>query len=145
MLLGKGKHMREAASRGFSLIEVVLAIGLIAFVLSAILGLVTLAVQGTKKADWDARLTVLTSRLSAGYQGRDFASALSEMVTNATTYYDFYGAPTNASGAYFRCDATNATPAGNSTNFAIVRFQIRWPVPQLAMTNTYVSSIFNYQ
>ncbi len=139
------KERAIAMVSGFSLIEVILAVGLMAFVLSAILGLVTLAVQGTKRADLDARLVVLTSRVTAGYQNRDFASALSELSTNATTYYNLYGTPTNAAAAYFRCDAANATPAGNSTNFAILRFQICWPYPQLSSTNLYVTSIGNYQ
>ncbi|CAN5821863.1 hypothetical protein BH09VER1_BH09VER1_47180 [soil metagenome] len=130
---------------GFSLVEVILAVGLIAFVLTAILGLVTLAVQGTKKADMDARLAVLAGRMSAGYQGRSFAAALAELSTNAVTYYDYYGIPTNAAGAYFACTAANVTPTGSSTNLAIVRFQFRWPSPQWSSTNSYVSSISNFQ
>lgn len=139
--LGHGRSRRE----GFSLIEVMLAVGLIAFVLSAILGLVTLGVQGTKRADLDARLMVMTSRLSASYQGRAYTNALAELATNATTYYDLYGAPTNAAGAYFQCDAQNVTPSGNSTNYTVLRFQIRWPVPQLVSSNIYVTTIGNFQ
>jgi len=129
----------------FSLVEVMIAVGIVAFVLSAILGLVTLAVQGTRKADTDARLAILAGRLSASYQGRSFAGALAEVATNATTYFDFDGVPTNAAGAYFRCDATNVTPAGASANLALLQMRIRWPSPQWSSSNIYVFSVANYQ
>lgn len=137
--------MIQTSVRAFSLIEVMLAVGLMAFVLTAILGLVALAVRGTKNADMDARLAVLTSRISSGYQSRGYSAALAAVSTNGTTYYDFYGAPTNAAAAYFRCDAVNATPAGNSTNYALLRLAISWPAANPGSTNIHVSSVFNAQ
>lgn len=129
---------------GFTLIEVVLAFGLVAFVLTAILGLASLATSGTKTADLNARLAAITERVVAEYQGRPFSSALTGLPTNS--FFDFSGAPsTNASEIYFRCDIRQITNAGASTNYAVLDLMIRWPTPHLTSTNETLFSVFNYQ
>ena len=138
---------------GFTLVEVVIAVGLVAFVLTAILGLLVIAINETKNADLKARLAWITERVTSEYQCQRFSTALGGLP--ATNYWDYSGIPvTNTADAYFRCDILNVTPPPASTNFttnnfALLQVSIRWPYSSLTSTNvsTNVSviSLFNYQ
>jgi hypothetical protein len=63
-----------------------------------------------------------------------------------TNYYNQESAPVNANAGdtYYRCDLINVTPPGTSTNLVLVQLQVRWPVPQLAYTNTTILSLVKY-
>lgn len=119
-----------------------LAVGIIAFVLSAILGLVSVAVQGTKEANLNVRLGLIEGRVASTYRSQSRGDALTNLLT---TYYTYDGVPTNETGGYFRCDITNASPAGFTTNMAMLKAVVRWPNPQLTSTNAFVLSVGNYQ
>jgi uncharacterized protein (TIGR02598 family) len=135
---------RPGRSTAFTLIEVVIAVGLVAFVLTAILGLVAIAVNETKNADLKARLTWITEQVTSEFQSQRFSTALASVPTN--NYWDYSGTRTNLSGAYFVCGVSNVTPTTNfSTNMALLQVSIRWPNPQLTSTNVSLISIFNYQ
>jgi uncharacterized protein (TIGR02598 family) len=136
----------------FTLVEVVIAVGLVAFVLTAILGLVVVATNETKNADLKARLAWITERVTSEYQSQRFSRVLGNLP--ATNYWDYSGMPaTNTADAYFWSVVSNVTPppAGNFTanNFAMLQLSIRWPYSSLTSTNvsTNVSiiSLFNYQ
>jgi uncharacterized protein (TIGR02598 family) len=129
-------------------VEVVIAVGLVAFVLTAILGLAVLATNETKNADLKARLAWITKRVTSEYQSQRFSTVL--MNLPATHYWDYSGAPVaGPAEAYFVCDVTNVTPppSGNFTanNLALLRVSIRWPNPSLTSTNVSLISLFNYQ
>ena len=64
------------ASAAFTLVEVVIAVGLVAFVLTAILGLVAIAANETKNADLKARLAWITEQVTSEYQSQRFSNAL---------------------------------------------------------------------
>jgi uncharacterized protein (TIGR02598 family) len=141
----------KSAKAAFTLVEVVIAVGLVAFVLTAILGLAVIATNETKNADLKARLAWITERVTSEYQGQRFSEVLGNLP--ATNYWDYSGVPvTNTLDAYFRCDVSNVTPppATNFTtnNFALLQVSIRWPYSSLDSTNvsTNVSliSVFNY-
>ena len=139
-----GSRRRSA----FTLVEVVIAVGLVGFVLTAILGLAALAANETKNADLKARLAWITESMTSEYQSQRFSAALGTLP--ATTYRDFSGLPVaNAADAYFRCDVANVTPvpAPNFTtkNFALLQLTIRWPNPSLTSKNVSLISLFNYQ
>ena len=128
--------------------------GLVAFVLTAILGLVAIAANETKNADLKARLTWITEQMNSEFQSQRFGSALASIPTNgpAISYWDYAGMRlTNSNGAYFVCDIANVTPtnptnASYPTNYvALLQVSIRWPSPQLTSTNVSVISLFNYQ
>ncbi len=133
------------AKSGFTLVEVVIAVGLVAFVLTAILGLAVIASNETKNADLKARLAWITERVTSELQSQQFSSALANLP--ATNYWDYSGlAVTNLIDAYFVCEVTNVTPAAGSTNnLALLQMRTRWPSPQLTSTNVCVISLFNYQ
>jgi uncharacterized protein (TIGR02598 family) len=126
------------------LIEVVIAVGLVAFVLTAILGLVAMAANETKNADLKARLAWITEQVTSEYQSQRFSAALASVP--ATNYWDYSGMRlTNSTGAYFACGIANVTPTNSSTNSALLQVRIRWPSPQLTSTNVGLISLFNYQ
>jgi uncharacterized protein (TIGR02598 family) len=129
------------------LVEVVIAVGLVAFVLTAILGLVAIAANETKNADLKARLVWITGRITSEYQSQRFSSALAGTPTNF--YWDYSGMPVtnNAPGVYFVSTVSNVTPSNNfPTNYsALLQVSTRWPNPHLTSTNVSVFSLFNYQ
>jgi uncharacterized protein (TIGR02598 family) len=144
---------RSVGWNAFTLVEVVIAVGLVAFVLTAILGLAAMAANETKNADLKARLAWITERVTSEYQSQRFSVALGSVPTNApaTSYWDYSGMlVTNNADAYFRCDVSNVTPSPASTNFttnnfALFQVSIRWPNPQLTSSSVSVISLFNYQ
>ena len=98
------------ALAAFTLIEVVIAVGLVAFVLTAILGLVAIAANETKNADLKARLAWITEQVTSEYQSQRFSNALASLPTNWTLDYEGMPVATNSPSAYFVCDVSNVTP-----------------------------------
>ena len=98
------------SSGAFTLIEVVIAVGLVAFVLTAILGLVAIAANETKNADLKARLAWITEQVTSEYQSQRFSNALAMVPTNLALDYEGMTVPTNSATAYFVCDVSNVTP-----------------------------------
>jgi type II secretory pathway pseudopilin PulG len=139
-VFSRGLRRRSA----FTLVEVVIAVGLVGFVLTAILGLAALAANETKNADLKARLAWITESTTSEFQSQRFSTALGDLPV--TTYRDFSGMPLpDANGAYFRCDVLNVTPVPSSPNFALLQLTIRWPSPSLTSKNVSLISLFNYQ
>jgi uncharacterized protein (TIGR02598 family) len=136
---------RAGGPNAFTLVEVVIAVGLVAFVLTAILGLATMAANETKNADLKARLAWITESVTSESQSQRFATVLQSMPK--TNYWDYSGTPvTNIQDAYFVCALSKVTPMNFTTNnFALLQVSIRWPYPQLTSTNVSLISLFNYQ
>jgi uncharacterized protein (TIGR02598 family) len=138
-------------SAAFTLVEVVIAVGLVAFVLTAILGLVAIAANETKNADLKARLAWITEQVTSEYQSQRFSNALASLPTNLSWDYEGMPVPTNSPNAYFLCDVSNVTPTSPTnpafpTNYiALLQVRTRWPSQQLTSTNVSVISLFNYQ
>ena len=138
-------------SAAFTLVEVVIAVGLVAFVLTAILGLVAIAANETKNADLRARLAWITEQVTSEYQSQRFSNALANVPTNFAWDYDGMAVLTNSPSVYFVCDVSNVTPTSPpNTNYptnyiALLQLRTRWPSPQLTSTNVSVISLFNYQ
>ena len=130
------------AVSGFSLVEVVLAVGITAFILIAVFGMVTVAVKGTREADLMARLTEITRREAALCQLQPLTNVTGRLP--ATNYYTGWCIPCTIDSADFQVDLMNVTPAGTSSNLAFIQLQIRWPVPQLSFTNTSIISVAKY-
>ena len=144
-------------SAAFTLVEVVIAIGLVAFVLTAILGLVAIAANETKNADLKGRLAWITEQVTSEYQSQRFSSVLATVPTNGPLtngpgvfYWDYSGMRTNSTGAYFVCSVRNVTPTNGTytTNMALLQVNTRWPYfpssTNFASTNVSVISLFNY-
>ena len=118
----------------FTLVEVVIAVGLVAFVLTAILGLAAMAANETKNADLKARLAWITESVTSEYQSQRFSAVLGSLPK--TNYWDLFGDAGYriSTDAYFslsriQCDA--APRISRQTICALLQVSIRWPYPQL--------------
>jgi uncharacterized protein (TIGR02598 family) len=127
--------------RGFSLVEVTLAIGIIAFALLAIVALIPVGVKSGGEAI-DATRTSLAAkdaqnRVKSSVTSTIFASATDAVLP--TWYYDregiFLGTAVS-SNAFYRVDATihkdwggNASPPNvDATVLRPTTLQLRWPL-----------------
>ena len=130
----------------------VIAVGLVAFVLTAILGLVAIAANETKNADLKARLAWITEQVTSEYQSQRFSNAVWQVfppiclgITGMPVTDEFSGS------VYFRWrrfqrDADESDERELSDNYiALLQVRTRWPSPQLTSTNVSVISLFNYQ
>jgi len=131
--------MRQKTS-GFSLVEVTLALGIIAFGIVAILGLIPVGMKSGSEAI-DATHSALIgkeaqSRTQSSVTSATFGSAAD--ITLPTWYYDrdgtFIGTTVTAN-SFYRADATiraswgaNAPPNINATVLRPVTLELRWPV-----------------
>ena len=107
LLRQRGRSVRWNA---FSLVEVVIAVGLVAFVLTAILGLAAMAANETKNADLKARLAWITESVTSEHQSQRFSAVLGSLPK--TNYWDYSGmVVTDIADAFFRCDVSNVTPS----------------------------------
>jgi len=132
--------MMRRKTSGFSLVEVTLAIGIIAFALLAILGLVPVGMKSGGEAI-DATHSALIgkeaqSRTQASVTPATFGSAAD--ITLPTWYYDhdgtFIGTTVTAT-SFYRADATiraswgtNVPPNIDATVLRPVTLDLRWPV-----------------
>lgn len=155
-----GRYIHQ---RAFTLVEVVLAIGVVAFGLIAILGLMSVSLRNSREANVREGLTMVLDRMNSVYQGQNFTNSLAVSQTSTNYYFDNSGVPTTNTASYFYlCNVTNATPATTSyffqsattvipqgsapTNyFGVLQVSVRWPYPQLNSTNISLISILNCQ
>jgi Tfp pilus assembly protein PilV len=129
----------------FTLVEVVIAIAVIAFSLISILGLMTYTSQILQQADTYSRLSNVAGQVLAQYDSQPFSVSTSCAQTNAAYYYTYEGLPTNSTGAFYQANVTNANPSvWTVTNVMQIQLTIRWPKPQFVNTNVIITSSFNY-
>ena len=130
----------------FTLVEVVIAIAVIAFALISILGLMTYTSQVLQQSDTYSRLSNVTAQVVAKYESQPFSLSTNCVRTNATYYYTYEGLPTNSTGPFFyQASVANANPVGWAlTNVMQIQLTIRWPNPQFVNTNVIITSSFNY-
>lgn len=125
--------------RGFTLVEVVVAIGIFAFCIVAVLGLMQVALSASRDSQIDSSIGGLIGNLSASLNSLDANELAAAASTNR--YFDEAGRPlsTNAQGsAYFRTtlsavaptviEQTFALPGG--TNLHVWAVAIEYPAPQ---------------
>jgi Tfp pilus assembly protein PilV len=140
------RKARNSGLNSFTLVEVVIAIGVTTFVLVSLLGLMTYAGQTVQQSDKYARLSLVASQVLATFSSQPFTVSKGQLP--AASYYTFEGQPTNstASSAYYLCWATNVTPTGSVLTawMAQVQVTILWPKIRPANTNVIMTSILNY-
>ncbi len=113
--------------RGFSLVEVILALGVISFCLLAILGIFSEGFRASMRANQDTVLAAVTSRVASQ------ARALESFTFPATMQFDVRGVPTtNSKEAYYECEVTRTLLpetqlSGISTNLGLVKVRFTWP------------------
>lgn len=121
-------------SLAFSLVEIVLALGIAGFVAVAILGLAAIATNGTREADLNSRFAQITQRKTSELKSLrlDFSQPiLNQIVT--PEYFDATGTPLSTPlGKVFTCTLENVTPVtdtigappGGIPNFKLLRLTV---------------------
>jgi type II secretory pathway pseudopilin PulG len=143
---------KRAGIAAFSLVEVVLAIGICSFALIAVLGLFTTGLQSNQKSEQGIQAANLASMLIALRTASptnampnlpNFAiptSAMTNAYANAysgnslTNYVGLDGQTTNAAGAAYLISCRAGTNALTGSGLAQVYVMLSWP-PQLNPAN----------
>jgi len=151
---------RSQCDRGFSLVETVIAVGIFAFAIVAIFGLLTAALRSNKDAASDTALAQMAETAVNVLRTQPFASfatntAYSANNTSASYYFDIAGqlartssnTPATApqSDSLYSCSVQRMSTS--STNFYQIRLIFKWPI-SAASTNQKTSiinaSVANY-
>ena len=129
--------------RAFTLVEVVIAIGVVALAGLSLLGLVEVAMQSSHDTDVQAAQATIVSTVTGKLSSQNFTNVVASLPF--TTYFTGQGMETNASAAIYRCDVIDVSPANSAASLMRqVQLQIRWPVPAYAQTNIVGASFVKY-
>ena len=150
-----GRRFLSGALRGesaFSLVEVVLAIGLFSFALLALVGLLTVGLKGSRESGDDTILSLCTETTQALVRAEGFSRVLTNALyapgnTTPDFFFDSGGILlTDSAGAPLRTQNTNALygclvtrcdpdqfqkdldPAQRTTNLLVYQLKFVWPL-----------------
>ncbi len=134
---------------GFSLTEVVVALGVMAFGLVSLVGGLSSSLQSQTGAERDTRLAGISQRILSEYRAQSFDLLLEgKAATGAALvsprYFTAEGDPLPAGGdpgptAYYCCDmlravdAATKSPLNGGSNLLNVRMTLRWPFQSAAL------------
>lgn len=127
---------------GFSLVEVVLALGILAFSLVAIIGLMDVGLKASRSAQVDTLESGAARSLVSALRTNDLTT-----FSGTTIWLNYDGTPNASSnGAVYQCVvSTNAPPPGiSSTNMIGLQLAIQYPVsapPAGRLTRTFHASL----
>ena len=123
-------------SAGFSLVELTLALGVVAFCLIAVFGLMPVGVQTNRNATSQTRATNIAAVVVADLRGTPKANNTSPQFSitfgnNRTLYFDGSGQFTTLLGAnsQYRLDVIWNTTGGCSTVLPCADIKVTWPAP----------------
>lgn len=129
------RETRGFPQKGFSLVEVTIALGLVSYALLGLLGLLTVGLTSSRDSSVETALAQIALHASSSYQ-----SAAGPY----TLYYTYEGAATNQSAAYFVAEVSrmsNATIPNTGTNLHLISITVTRPASP-GMTNTIQTSAF---
>ncbi|MFA7342976.1 MAG: hypothetical protein WC003_01610 [Terrimicrobiaceae bacterium] len=134
-------HHPSSFASAFSLVEVVLAIGVLAFAITAMMGLLTVAMQSDKSSSSDTSLAAMSRQVFNSLKAMPYSNLTT--LTNGTNYYfDRDGSECPPSGAVYEC-AVKLTPDVNDAQR--VQMTFKWPYGAAAgTTNILQAGIANY-
>jgi uncharacterized protein (TIGR02598 family) len=133
----------------FTLVEVVIALGIVSFALVGIFGLLAYAVEGTKGADLSTKLTIVIASVASKYQCTSFEDGKTELESSPYDF-DFDAIPLQGRAGegepYFECFVrpVNSSSDGLSDFRSMYELEIRWPKGNPTSSNTTLYSVFNY-
>ncbi|MEY2906956.1 MAG: hypothetical protein RLZZ408_1427 [Verrucomicrobiota bacterium] len=146
-----------------SLIEVVIAIGIISFAIIPLVGLLGMGLTSSTSANEDLAEAAIISYMQSDLRSRSpttnawttNSNAAFSILTNSsvsrTNYFDAQGSwvtngatptGTNLTRTVYVATFTNATNATNYIDYSIL---IRWPHPSYGKTNMVPSRLFRYE
>ena len=153
---------KRQSRQAMSLIEVVIAIGIVSFAIIPLLGLMGMGLTSSTAANEDLAQASIISYMQSDLRSRPSttnawtpnSNAAFSILTNAsaarTNYFDAQGSwvtngtptGTNLTRTLYVATFTNAT---NATNFIDYSILIRWPYPSYGKTNTVPARLFRYE
>lgn len=128
---------------GFSLVEVVLALGIVSFALVALLGLFSVGLGASKRSGEDTEVANMSAQIVSTLRNRNSAYP-----TTATFYFDTFGRQTNLSNTnigYYQCVLTTTTsPAISSDSASLVQAKMTftWPCNATKRTTNILYATF---
>jgi len=153
---------RRQSRKAMSLIEVVIAIGIVSFAIIPLLGLMGMGLTSSTAANEDLAQAAIISYMQSDLRSRPSttnawtpsSNAAFSILTNAsatrTNYFDAQGSwvtndtptVTNLTRTIYVATFTNATSATNFIDYSIL---IRWPHPSYGKTNLVPARLFRYE
>lgn len=134
-----GRILYKRTTGGFSLIEVALALGILAFSMVAIIGLVSGSLSTKRKSAEDFALTQITRNVTEDLRGRPMDDLITSLPE--TRYFYLEGGPCEATsdtaarqkGAIYRCQVsgtvdTSTQSADGTVNLLNLKMSISWPL-----------------
>jgi len=136
----------------FSLIEVVIALGVITFAITAITGLLSVALKSSRASTDETLVASFAGDIMSDLRRRQFTNAWNSLQAGSNVFFDGSGRPINevgaaissetarAQGAVYQC-AISAVPDTNKTattgaeNLRLVTLDFTWPVGPAAPPN----------
>ncbi len=120
--------MNTRPAAAFSLVEVVIALGVISFALVSMIGLMGVGINASRQSSENTALTAMISQVL----GKVRASSNAPPATNF--FFDADGLPlTNSAGAIYQCAVSSTNPPATeisdvSGNFLKATLVFTWPV-----------------
>ncbi len=113
--------MTLKAQRGFTLIEIMIAIFILVIALSGLIGVTVMAIKGN---DFSKRMTTATT-LAKDMMEQVKNTSYDNLPAVTTTTYDYLNAEGTATGSYFtrKLTVTVATPAANMKTIEV---EVSW-------------------
>ncbi len=144
---------RLCGNNAFSLVEVVLALGIFAFAVLSIVGVLSVGLNSVSTSNNSFAIANITRSLRANYQSMAYSTAVpaaSPSSSPSPVYFTGAGyrtdptTPQNVNDPVFYTvvctpTTTNTAPGSliNSQNAAVVAVKISYPYPSSAQTNTF--------
>lgn len=143
---------RTRGAPAFSLIEVVIALGIIAFAITAINGLLSVALKSSRASTDETVVASFSGDIMSDLRRRQFTNAMSSLLVGSNVFFDGSGKKLNdvgvaispetalSQGAVYQC-AINAVPDTKMTastgaeNLSLVTLKFTWPVGPAAPPN----------
>jgi uncharacterized protein (TIGR02598 family) len=119
--------------RAFSLVEVVIALGIAAFALAAVIGLCSVALNTNRESADDTRIALMARAVISDLERQGFEKARQSIETTPDLYFDREGraVPSRKEAAY-RCALTArpdtaTTGADGTVHLVAVSLTFTWP------------------
>lgn len=141
-------NKRPGALSGFSLVEVVIALGVVAFCLIPMLGLLTVAYNQDRTSNQETGEALVIQSMDAICKGMKYDALTAQLSTGTVQYYfdaggRYYGT-TSTTAAYYRCTIKNNPAVTADLNHCGATLSIQYPAPAYPKTDTYPLSFFRY-
>jgi len=141
-------RLLRTEERSFSLVEIVIALGLVSFVLVALIGLMSVGLKAMKDSHHETLVSDMALTALSKLKETDY-SAL-PVATNY--YYTYDGVVTNVTSGYYLCAINLSVPSGAmavapglSDHSKRIHMELIWPLNgKIQETNVFETFITEY-